>query len=76
MRVRAQVYVRAGACESTQARSPKWNSMTELEREKGNSCGKGEGGERDGGAEVVEEGRRRKRERGWSERRMRRRERA
>lgn len=41
----ARVYVRARACESAQARSPKWNSMTELEREKGNSCGKGEGNE-------------------------------
>lgn len=33
------------ARESTQARSPKWNSMTELEREKGNSDRKGEGNE-------------------------------
>lgn len=42
-RVRARVYV--SARESTQARSPKWNSMTELEREKGNSDRKGEGNE-------------------------------
>lgn len=39
----ARVYV--SARESTQARSPKWNSMTELEREKGNSDRKGEGNE-------------------------------
>lgn len=58
VRARARVYVRAGACESAQARSPKWNSMTELEREKGNSCGKGEGGERGGGAEGGGGGRR------------------
>lgn len=33
------------ARESAQARSPKWNSMTELEREKGNSDEKGAGNE-------------------------------
>lgn len=62
------MYERTDACESAQARSPKWNSMTELEREKGNSCGKGEGNEM-----VVEEEEEKETRR---ERRTRRRERA
>lgn len=37
--VRAYMYAGASAF------SPKWNSMTELEREKGNSDGEGEGNE-------------------------------
>lgn len=59
--MRARVYVCTRACESAQARSPKWNSMTELEREKGNNCGKGEGNE-------MEVWRRKRREAGGVER--------
>lgn len=67
-RVCVYVYVRTyvRARESAQAPfSPKWNSsMTELEREKGNSDRKGEGNETRGKAEDEERKRRcRRRER-------------
>lgn len=67
VRVRIRTYVRAR--ESAQAPfSPKWNSsMTELEREKGNSDRKGEGNETRGKAKDEE--RRRRRRCRWGERR-------